>query len=293
MKTLDNAELTIVGAGLMGASLALALRGAVRVIRAVDTDPANREIVAAYVDDVSGDLDPAVAAADVIVLATPIRAILRLLERLKTTGVLKPGALVIDLGSAKQQIVQAMDDLPDTVQAVGGHPMCGKETSGPQEATGALYQGSVFVLCPSRRTTDEALTFATDMIRAIGAKPLILSAARHDTAVAAISHLPYLLSAGLVGAVNRCAESDPLAWTLASNGFRDTSRLAASDVTMMGDILFTNQDAILEALALFRAQLDALETAIRSSDEAALRGILAHARQIRIDWFKMWSAPSE
>ena len=82
-------------------------------------------------------------------------------------------------------------------------------------------------------------------------------------------------------------------WTLASNGFRDTSRLAASDVTMMSDILMTNQRAILDALALFRAQLDALEAAIRSSDEAALRGILGRARQVRIDWFKMWSAPSE
>jgi prephenate dehydrogenase len=293
MKTLNDADLTIVGAGLMGASLALALRGTVRTIRAVDTDPASREIVAAYVDEVSGDLDPAVAAADVIVLATPIRAILRLLDHLKTPGVLRPGAVVIDLGSVKQQIVQAMDDLPETVLAVGGHPMCGKETSGPQDATGALYQGSVFVLCPSRRTTDEVLAFATGLIRAIGARPLILPAARHDAAVAAISHLPYVLSAGLVSAVDRGAENDPLAWTLASNGFRDTSRLAAGDVTMMSDILLTNQNAILDALALFRAQLDALETAIRSSDEAALRGILGRARQVRIDWFKKWSAPSE
>src|SRR5207249_2103753 len=151
-------------------------------------------------------------------------------------------------------------------------------------ADGALYQGCVFVMCPSQRSTSDALAFMQDMIGAIGAKPLVMTPDRHDAAVAAISHLPYLLSIGLVGAASRAAQDDSIPWKLASSGFRDTSRLAASDVTMMGDILLTNRQAVLDALKLFGAQLTSLEDALQSADERRLRGILDSARQTRLDW---------
>jgi prephenate dehydrogenase len=281
MKALGEASFTIVGTGLMGSSLALSLRGKVKSLCGIDPDPSHLQAAAAYFDDVNADLEQA-AQADVVVLAAPIRSILTLIERLVT--VLKPGALLIDLGSTKRDIVRAMDNLPDYVLAVGGHPMCGKERSGPSSADGALYKGCVFVLCPTYRSTPAALAFVQNMVETIEAKPLLMDAERHDAAVAAISHLPYLLSAALVGAVNDTAHDDGIAWKLAAGGFRDTSRLAASDVTMMEDILLTNRDAVLDALKLFGAQLAGLSTALEASDEPVLRGILDSARQTRLNW---------
>src|SRR5258708_28505845 len=109
-------------------------------------------------------------------------------------------------------------------------------------------------MCPTQRSTPAALTFVENLIQAIGARPLTLSAARHDRAVAAISHVPYLISAALVSAVARAAGGDSTVWELASTGFRDTSRLAGSDPVMMGDTLLTNREAVIDALALFRPQ---------------------------------------
>lgn len=282
MKTLSEAAFCIVGTGLMGTSLALALRGKVGKLIGVEANSSNRYAAASYFDTVSEDLAPAVSEADVVVLAAPIRAMLSILG--KIGPLLRPGTLVLDLGSAKRQVVQAMDALPDGVLAIGGHPMAGKEQSGPSVADATLYRGCVFVLCPTRLTTPDALDYAKGMIWAIGAHHTIMQADRHDAAVAAISHVPYLLSVGLVSTVQNIAQHDQAPWRLAAGGFRDTSRLAGSDITMMGDTLLTNRQAVLDTLHVFRAQLDILESFLQTADEKALRGILESARQARLEW---------
>src|SRR5689334_14245873 len=218
MKSLDETEFTIVGTGLMGASLALALRGKVSVLRGVDRDPTSRRIATPYFDQIGAHLTQEIVDADVVILATPIKAILRLLETLST--LVKPGTLIIDLGSSKQKIVAAMDMLPDHLVAIGGHPMCGKESSGPAAAEGALYKDHPFVLCRTQRTTDEAFEFAAHMVGAIQAHCIELTAEQHDRAVATISHLPYLLSAGLVATTMDVAQNDNTPWQLASSGYR-------------------------------------------------------------------------
>src|SRR5258708_3746037 len=291
MKALHEAEFTIVGTGLMGSSLALALRGKVKTLRGVERDPAARKIAATYFDKITADFGAVAAKSDVIVLATPVHAILRLLELLKTLA--RPGTLILDLGSSKRQIVAAMDALPDHLLAVAGHPLAGKETSGPDSADALLYRNCAFVLCPTARSDDESLAFAEQMVLAIGARPMILSASRHDKAVASISHLPYILSIGLANTVARAAHDDDAPWELAASGFRDTSRLAGSDITMMGDTLLTNREAVIDALVLFRRQLDHVEAALMSSDEAWLRAILEEGRHARSDWFARWSSQHE
>jgi prephenate dehydrogenase len=275
----------------MGSSLALALRGKVKGVRGVEPNPAYWDAARPHFDHVTADLKSAVASADVVILAAPIRAILQLLDRLKP--MLRPGTLVIDLGSTKTDIVRAMNDLPENVLAVGGHPMTGKETSGPAGADGTLFEGRVFVLCPTQRSTPESVAFAQAMIKAIRARELILEAERHDAAVAAISHLPYLVSAGLVATVQHAAQSDDLPWKLAATGFRDTSRLAGSDVTMMGDTVLTNRQAVLDALCLFTEQLRGIQDALQTSDEDQLRGILRSAQQARTAWFERWNRRAE
>src|ERR1700690_437794 len=223
MKALDDSEFTIVGTGLMGASLALALRGKVKTVRGVERDPAVRQAASAYFDTISDDLSGALGS-EVIVLAVPIHAILELLKVLAAQA--QPGTLIIDLGSSKQEVVQAMNSLPEHVLAVGAHPMCGKETSGPQNADGTLFRDRPFVLCRTERTTAAAWEFMCALVNSIGAHAISLSAEQHDQAVAVISHLPYLLSVGLVATTQQAARSDATPWELASSGFRDTSRLA-------------------------------------------------------------------
>jgi prephenate dehydrogenase len=215
------------------------------------------------------DLAEGVKQADLIALATPVRTILELIPQV---GSLAPaGCLLMDLGSTKARVVEAMKALPPYLQAIGGHPMCGKEASGIEAAEADLYEEATFVLTPLRRTSPEALALAQELIEAVGARLLLMDAERHDRLVAAVSHLPYLLSVGLVAAAEEVAAEDELVWELAVSGFRDTSRLAASDVTMMLDILLTNRQAVGKTLSRFVRQLDAIAHLLEANDEERLR----------------------
>jgi prephenate dehydrogenase len=276
----------IVGLGLMGGSLALALRQSDdwRNARIIGVNRGEAAISAARaagaIDAGTTNLSAGVAEADVVVLATPVRTILRLLPQVAEYA--KPGAVVLDLGSSKATICAALDALPAHLEPVGGHPLCGKETAGFAAADAALYVGRPFVLCPLPRTSAAALAQAANLARAIGAHPLVVDPATHDRAVAAISHLPYAVAVSLVNAV--AAEGDDLAWTLASSGFRDTSRVAGSDVDMMLDTLLTNREAVLGWIDVFTDQLAALRGALAAGDEDALAARLSAAQQRRGEW---------
>jgi len=197
---------------------------------------------------------------------------------------LRNNTLLIDLGSTKQDICEAMGRLPISVQAVGGHPMTGKERSGVQASDADLWTNRPFVLAPTRRTTPAATLRALALVQAIGAVPIEMEAERHDRVVAAISHLPYLLSMGLVATVAREADADTDVWALAAGGFRDSSRLAGSDIKMMGDILSTNTQAVARLLALFRVQLAQMEAMLVSGEHTQLQEFLTPVRTARLDW---------
>ncbi len=278
-------HLAIVGLGLMGGSLALAMRAHSDRISGIDQD----ESACAYalergmVDCATDDLYEGVNRADVVILAAPVRVIVEMLN-MRIGSYLRSNTLVIDIGSTKQDIVDAMASLPIGVNAVGGHPMTGKENGGIEESDETLYRGRPFVLCPSRRTTPAALLHALAFVETLGALPIEMEAQRHDQIVAGISHLPYLLSATLVATVANQARDDAAYWELAAGGFRDTSRLAASDVTMMGDILSTNTQAVATLLAQFRMQLAMLETLLIAGDDHRLGESLQPIRQARKEW---------
>jgi prephenate dehydrogenase len=248
VRQLAEGRVAVVGLGLMGGSLAGALRGRCRTVVGVArrTETIEAALARGLVDQGTIDLASGVRQADVVVLATPVRVILRLLDEI---GPLLPdGCLLMDLGSTKAQIVARMAALPAHVQPLGGHPMCGREVSRIAAADPTLYRDHTFVLAPLLRTSQEALALGRALVEAAGARPLILDPDRHDRLVAVASHLPYLLACALVGAAETTASTDPMVWDVAASGFRDTSRLAASDVTMMLDILLTNRGAVLEAL---------------------------------------------
>ncbi len=274
-------SVAIVGLGLMGASLAGALRGkckqVIGVARRSETIRRARQL--GLIDLGTDSPRDSLGQADIVVMATPVRAILAGLPEVGRWA--KPGTIVMDLGSTKHEVMQAMQGLPDHLQPIGGHPMCGREKSGIEAADPSLYLDRVFVLTPTERTSPGTLETAQTLVRAAGARPLVLDAERHDRLVATISHLPYLLSVALVRTAEQTAPEDSAVWSLAASGFRDTSRLAASEVEMMVDILLTNRKPILDRLQLFLEQASLLEIALRDDDIAGLRAMLAAARQRR------------
>jgi len=280
---LAHLQLTIVGLGLMGGSLARALHGKCAGISAVDSDAQIRHegLQRGVVDYATESLADGVARADILVLATPVRVILELLAQLPQLPPRSEGALpVLDLGSTKAAITTAMAALPDRFNGIGGHPMCGKETGGLAHADAALYQQAIFVLTPLPDTTPATLAVAREIVSAVGALPLQMKAARHDRMVALTSHLPYLLACSLVAAVDECGNDDPGVWDLVSTGFRDTTRVAASDVRMLSDILYTNREAVKAALGQQRASLAALEAAL-DGDALTLQSTLSAIRAAR------------
>jgi prephenate dehydrogenase len=224
-----------------------------------------------------------VRQADVVILATPVRVIMRQLAEI--VPCLPEGCVVMDLGSTKAQIVAEMARLPDHVQPLGGHPMCGKEVSGIEVADPKLYHGCTFILSPLPRTSPAALALGHDLARAAGAQPLVLDAERQDFLVATVSHLPYLLACALVSTAEATTSPDPAAWEIVAGGFRDTSRVAGSDVTMMVDILLTNRDEVLKAVNTFQTQLNDLFHLVQAGDQGTLRNKLGAIRRERIRMF--------
>jgi prephenate dehydrogenase len=273
----------VVGLGLMGGSLAMALkqrnicRKVVGLVRRSEVVQAAKE--ARIVDDATTDPAQALLEADLVVFSTPVRTIIRQLGQ--WAALFKPGAIITDMGSTKQEIIRAMAALPPGVYPIGSHPMCGKEQAGLDAAEATLYEGAPWILTPLERTPPPVVHLMGALAEAIGAKPRILTADCHDKLVAAISHLPYALSATLVLAAQRVADDDPAVWEVAASGFKDTSRVAASDVTMMLDILLTNRAAVGQMLTLAQQELSQLAGALAAEDEATLRLLLDRAAQQR------------
>ena len=278
-------HLAIVGLGLMGGSLALALRPFTEAITGIDLNQQTRNYAVEHgvIDYATDDLRAGTSEADVVILAAPVQAIIALV-RGRIGAYLRSNTLLIDIGSTKEDICQVMGTLPIGVHAVGGHPMTGKESSGIEASDASLYRDRPFVLCPTRRTTPAGRLRALTLVDALGAVPIEMDAHKHDRVVAAISHLPYLLSAALVATVAQEGQKDDSVWRLAAGGFRDMSRLAASDLDMMYDILSTNTEAVATMLALFRMHLAMIEARLISEENGELLELLEPVREARLAW---------
>lgn len=266
---ISTARVAILGLGLMGGSLAMALRGKCAGLLGIDPDPetlslARRLEIVDWASPQPGEL---LSQADVVIMAAPVRVILALLEELPD---LHPGdAVVIDLGSTKTEIVEAMGALPKRFDPLGGHPMCGKERSNLANAEPGLYRGAPFAFTPLLRTSPRARALAAQLARAVGAYPLWLDPETHDRWVGATSHLPYLIANTLAAVVP--LEAAPLV----GPGLRSTTRLAPSSQAMMLDILVTNRRNLLANLRCFREHLETLEGYLAGDDERCLGELLS------------------
>lgn len=278
-------RVAILGVGLMGASLGLALRAAAlaEVVAGYDLAPgvAARARERGAITDACACVEQAVYGADLVVLATPVLAIRDLLAEMAPH--LRDGALVTDLGSTKAEVLSwATDLLPRAAHCVGGHPMAGAERSGVEAALPTLYRGCVWCLTPLRDTPSDALATLVWMVERLGARPLVLDAEAHDAAVAAVSHLPLLVAVALTNTAAGRADWE-LAQRLAAGGFRDSTRIAAGDPRMARDICLTNRQPVLDALDAYLAEVHALRSLIAAGD-TAIEACFTLAQATRSGW---------
>ena len=283
-------KIAIIGTGLIGTSLGMALkRSQIKELYVVGTDSEHHSRSGAQkkgaFDKVESRLFPALDDADIVVLATPVMAMKDLMQVIGEE--LKPGCVVTDVGSSKGVVLEWADQyLPDTVDFVGGHPMAGKETPGPEEAEAELFIGKTYCVIPSQKASQKAVAEVTTLVEAVGAKPYFISIDEHDSFVAAASHLPFLLSMALVGCTSKSSNWEDIA-QLASSGYRDISRLAAGDPVMHRDICVSNPkpivawiDSFIRELHDFRQMLDS-ET---EPDPDAVKTIFEQANEARAKW---------
>lgn len=269
---LQNSKIAIIGLGLMGGSLALALKGKCTALYGIDSDHATLELalhkkIVDFADAEPGTFLPQV---DLIILATPVPTIINLIRKLPMLT--NQPCIVLDLGSTKSKIMSAMDILPTHFDVLGGHPICGKEKLGIENADALLYQNAPFVITPLERTTLRARTVAQHMISVIGARLIEMNAEDHDRALAFTSHLPFLISSALALSVPQENAR------LIGSGFRSTARLAATPGSMMLGVVQSNRENILNALHHYQHQLSTLELALMSNDESALESTLSFAQ---------------
>jgi prephenate dehydrogenase len=268
---LSSARVAILGLGLMGGSLALALKGKCAGLMGADPQPSARRLAieGEVVEWVSADPAEILPEADVVILAAPVLAIIDLIGKLPA---LHPGrAIVLDLGSTKRQIIHAMGGLPERFDPIGGHPMCGKEKSSLAHAEATLYQGAPFAFTALDRTSPRARAMADELARAVGAAPLWLDAETHDRWTAATSHLPYLAATAL--AICTPPETSPMI----GPGFRSTARLSVSSTAMMLDILTTNRQNILASLEKYLDQLEKIKNLLDREDFSALQVLFSES----------------
>jgi len=263
-----SSRIAIIGLGLMGGSLALALRDQGQQLLGCDKDPAALELAQEQNLFIKLSRDPAeiLPEAEVVILATPVHAILELIKQLPG---LHPGSpIVLDLGSTKTDVLSAMEILPSRFDPLGGHPMCGKEMPGFENAEADIFQGAAFAFTPLERTSTAARFFAEQLASAVGARALWLDPGTHDHWSAATSHLPYLVASALVGSTP--SQVKPLV----GSGFRSTTRIAGTPASIMLDVLETNRENVLAQLEKLLQVLKEYQELLSSGDYAALKSIL-------------------
>jgi len=277
-------KLVIIGVGLIGGSLARALRdaGAVEHIVGVGRSQANLDValklgvIDAKVDDVA----QAVEGADVVVIGATLGATGAIFEALRP--VLGPSTVVTDVGSAKSRVVGLASQIlgERSKNFVPGHPIAGTEKSGAGASFASLFSGQKVILTPLENTRSEAVKLVKAMWEKTGATVVNMSAEEHDRVLAGTSHLPHFLAYALVDTLASSVDAEEM-FRYAAGGFKDFTRIASSNPEMWRDITLANKDALLIICELFRKRFDALRTALEAGDEQAIERIFTSAKTAR------------
>jgi prephenate dehydrogenase len=277
-------HLSIIGVGLIGGSLARALRKAKLVGRVTGCNRCEETLKKAVeldvIDDYTLDISEAVKGADVVVIGTPLSTTEKLLPQIAEAMDAK--TILTDVGSAKASIVNAARKTLGNqfLKFVPGHPIAGTEQSGVEASFAELFIDHRVILTPVEETCDKAHKLITDMWQAVGADVIDLDVEHHDEVLAATSHLPHMLAYALVDCLASMQERDEI-FKYAAGGFADFTRIASSNPDMWHDICFSNRDALLKMLGKFSEHIDQVKSAIESSDSEQLLEIFKRAKQAR------------
>ncbi|HEY2707823.1 MAG TPA: prephenate/arogenate dehydrogenase family protein [Caulobacteraceae bacterium] len=283
------ARMAVIGGGLIGSSVIRAARehGAAAEIVVADANPAHRARLEALgiVDAVFADPAEAVRDADLILLAVPVMAMGEVTAA--AAAGMKPGATLTDVGSVKGAVAEAMAAAaPAGVFVIPGHPVAGTEQSGPDAGFASLFENRWHILTPQKRNDapyQAALERLTEFWMTLGARVELMDAAHHDLVLAVTSHLPHLIAYNIVGTaadLEDVTQGEVMKYS--AGGFRDFTRIAASDPIMWRDVFLTNKDAVLEILGRFTEDLQALSRAIRWGEGDKLEALFTRTREIRL-----------
>ena len=288
-------QLGVIGCGLMGGSFALALKraGLVKRVIGYSKSPSTTEKAKklGIIDTAAESALLAVSGSDIVLIAVPVSATEATFKAIR--HLVEPGVLLMDVGSTKRDVVDAARRvLKDRISSfVPAHPIAGKEVAGIAHADATLYNGRQVILTPLPQTSPELVQKATDAWAAIGSQVLRMTPENHDAAFAAVSHLPHLLAFAYFNSVaKQPAGRDYL--SLAGPGFRDFTRIAASDPTVWRDILMSNREELLKQTLRVRHALDAMEIAIKSGNAEALEDMIRSASEARAGWQMNASKPN-
>lgn len=279
-------KISIIGLGLIGGSLGLALKENLRDCRIIGVarrlEVIDKALEIHAIDEGTLSLAEGVREADIIFICTPVGKIVEIISEMLLS--VKEGVIITDVGSAKAQIVQAVEKvLPAGVFFVGGHPLAGSERHGIEAAFPSLFQNAFYLLTPTPKTNNQAFQTLHSILTQIGANVVALDPERHDRIVASISHLPHLLASTLVNLTSKGASDEENTLLFAASGFRDMTRIAAGNTDVWLDICLVNSEAILHAVRSFQERLKEVDVMLALKDAEGLHRVLEGARQARLN----------
>lgn len=264
----DFKKIIIIGVGLIGGSLGLALKEKKANFKIVGIDKQEiieKAIARGAIDEGTVNLKEGIEEADIVIIATPVKTILNLLTQINPF--LKKGCIVTDTGSTKQQIVRKANKvLSKDIFFIGGHPMAGSEEYGIDSANSHLFQDKTYILTPTKKSNLIAIEKISSLIKMIGGKRLILNSLEHDRIVGTVSHLPQIMAVSLVNMVSELVrkENNNNYFKAVGEGFKDITRIASSPYKIWEDICDTNQENILEMIQEFRNYLGVIEDKLKN-----------------------------
>jgi len=272
-------RISLIGLGLMNASLAGAIQNAGLAVEVVGyarrQETCDAALAAGYVSSASTDLSQAVAGADLIILGTPVLAMEQVVRDM--ADALQPGALITDQGSTKTWLVEALTPLASEAgaQFIGSHPMCGSAKQGLESAKPEIFNGSPLILTPTSSSSPDLVDRLTRFWKALGMRVLVMEAALHDELVAEISHVPHLLATALALSAAQHPEAGKQLNEVVGTGFEGMTRMAAGSPDMWHDIVHTNPEPIVASLARIRGVIQEFEELLRTGDYDRAKTLLA------------------
>ena len=278
-------KITIIGLGLIGGSIGLALKRAGSTAQLIGAARSQKTLDVALernlVERVEIDIVKSVEDADLVILATPLSSFKKII--LEVSHNLKPGCIVTDTGSSKLKVIEELSNvIPMGVSFIPGHPIAGTELSGPEAGFAELFDDRWCVLTPTEDTNKDALNSIRLLWEEMGSKVEIMNPEHHDRVLAITSHIPHLIAYNIVGTANDLANvANKEVVKYSAGGFRDFTRIAASDPKMWRDIFLYNDEAVLEMLSFFSKDLMKLKKAIEEKDSDLLQTFFENTREVR------------